>query len=320
MNSFRIILCVIVFLTVSSIGGYGTFLYESIWKNEQHLHLNQVTDAQASAIERRLNQSLSATYILALEVRFKQGDLSNFDSIAAEIIQVLGGISNLQLAPGGVIKRIHPIAGNEKAIGHDLLNDDMRRKEARLAIEKRRLTLAGPFETIQGGVAVIGRNPVFLSQNGEEVFWGFASALIFLNDLLAVTDLAELEENGYNFELAREHPDSREWEVFAKSQGELSDINFTVPINIPNSSWALTLSRPLPERPLNVTEGVAFSVLIAAVLSFLLAYILKEPERLRAVVNEKTAQLNELAFYDALNRFNEPQAVYGTAGSGIQKP
>lgn len=300
MNSSRTIISILVFLGVSSIGAYGTFLYESIWKNEQKRHINQVTDAQASAIERRLAQSLSSTYILAVEVRFKNGDLSNFESFAEETINALGGISNLQLAPNGVIHKIHPLAGNEKAIGHNLLQDDKRRKEAHQAIQERKLTLAGPFETIQGGVAVIGRNPIFLNDNGEEKFWGFASAFIYLDDLLDVTDLAELETKGYNYELSRTHPDSGKWEVFAQSKKPLSNINVTYPINVPNSNWKLTLSRPLPERPLNVTEGLAVSMLIAAVLSLLVTYILREPERLRAVVNEKTAQLNELAFYDVL--------------------
>ncbi len=57
------------------------------------------------------------------------------------------------LAPNGVVTQIYPLAGNEAAIGHDLLNDPRRRTEARAAIESRKLTLAGPFRLIQGGIA-----------------------------------------------------------------------------------------------------------------------------------------------------------------------
>jgi len=97
----------------------------------------------------------------------------------------MSGVSNLQLAPGGVITHIYPLAGNEAAIGQDILKDDKRRNDAIQAVEDRELTLAGPFELLQGGTAVIGRNPVYLSQSdGTERLWGFTSALILMEDLL----------------------------------------------------------------------------------------------------------------------------------------
>lgn len=300
MNLARILICLIVFLSVTLVGGYAVVLFEKTWEHEQALHLDQVTRAQSSAIERRLNRSLSATYLLALEVRFKEGKLSNFENLSEEIIKALGGISNLQLAPDGVIRHIYPLAGNEKALGHNLLKDDKRRKEAHQAIQERKLTLAGPFKLIQGGIAVIGRNPVFINRNGEEEFWGFASALIFLEDLLAVTDLTQLEKDGYQFELTRKHPDTGEWEVFAKSKSPLHAVSSSTAIAVPNSQWKLALSRPLPNRPLNLTEGLAISLLVGGLLAMLLAYILREPERLRKLVEDKTRQLNELAFYDVL--------------------
>lgn len=300
MNPIRVLVCCIVFVFVSALGSYIVLLFESSWEKEQALHLNQVANAQASAFERRLSLSLSSTYLLALEVRFSNGDTTHFESFAQETIRAIGGISNLQLAPDGVIKYIYPLAGNEKAIGHDLLKDDRRRKEARLAISERKLTLAGPFELIQGGVAVIGRNPVFLEEGGKEVFWGFASALIYLEDLLQATELNQLEADGYKYELSRLHPDSGEWEVFVRSRAPLDPISVSFPINVPNSQWVLKMSMPLPLRPMNTIEGMIFSVLLGAIVTGLLVYILREPQRLRHQVNETTKQLNELAFYDAL--------------------
>ena len=300
MSIVRFCVCLVLFISVAVAGSYAILLFEQSWEKEQELHLDQITNAQASAIERRLNRSLSATYLLALEVRFNDGDVTNFNSFADETIKALGGISNLQLAPEGIIKHIYPLAGNEKAIGHNLLQDDKRRKEAHLAIQERKLTLAGPFELVQGGTAVIGRNPVFIEVAGQEKFWGFASALIFLDDLLAVTDLKQLEADGYKFQLSRRHPDTGEWEVFARSKSELDDVSASLPINIPNSQWYLSLSRPLPNRPMNLLEGVALSLIVAAIVALLLAYILREPERLRGLIEEKTRQLNELAFYDVL--------------------
>ena len=300
MTNFRFIVCCFVFVAISAIGGYGAFLYEGIWEREQKLHLTEITNAQASAIERRLERSLSATYLLSHQIRYSQGAVDSFDDFAKETIAAIGGISNLQLAPQGIIRHIYPLKGNEKALGHNLLIDDRRKKEAQQAIKERKLTLAGPFPLVQGGVAVIGRNPVFLQQHGNEQFWGFASALIYLDTLLSVTDLRELESKGYNFQLTRKHPDTGEWERFAKSDDSLGQFQVTFPVRVPNSQWKLTLSRPLPSRPLELWRGVGSSLFIGFLVSLLLSYILKEPERLRRIVAEKTDQLNELAFYDVL--------------------
>lgn len=300
MTNFRFFVCCLVFLIISFIGGYGAFLYENIWEREQKLHLTEITNSQASAIERRLERSLSATHLLAHQVRFNQGDVSAFDDFAKETITAIGGISNLQLAPDGIIRHIYPLKGNEKALGHNLLVDDRRKAEAHKAIKDRSLTMAGPFELVQGGVAVIGRNPIFIKQEGEEQFWGFASALIFLDTLLEVTDLNELELKGYHYELTRQHPDTLNWERFAHSVEPLDPLHVTFPVQVPNSEWKITLSRPLPERPLTLWHAVVVSLIVGFIVSLLLSYILKEPERLREIVAEKTEQLNELAFYDVL--------------------
>jgi len=82
--------------------------------------------------------------------------------LAGEMLAMYGGVSALQLAPSGVIRHIVPLVGHELALGHNLLDDPERNKEAFLALKSRTLTLAGPFELRQGGAAVVGRLQVFL--------------------------------------------------------------------------------------------------------------------------------------------------------------
>ena len=145
------------FLLVAGMGSYWTHVSQTLYLSEQRFFMSELVSAQASAIERRLSHSLSATRILAQEIRQNRGFFDGFDLYADEVLRSVGGISNLQLAPDGIIKYIYPLRGNEKAIGHDILKDDRRKKEALLAIKEQRMTLAGPFELVQGGVAVIGR-------------------------------------------------------------------------------------------------------------------------------------------------------------------
>jgi diguanylate cyclase (GGDEF)-like protein len=237
--------------------------------------------------------------MLAQEIKRSNGDIQDFNKYANDIIQTLGGISNLQLAPKGIIEHIYPLKGNEKAIGHNLLVDDKRRKEAHMAIETQTLTLAGPFELIQGGVAVIGRNPIFIQRQTTEEFWGFASALIFLDDLLAVTDLDQLAQNGYSFQIKRVHPDTSEVQVFVQSKQAPSSASATESITVPNGHWIIVISRPYNTQNTIISANI-ISIILAGLFSLLLNRILREPERLRIQVAQKTQKLKALAFHDEL--------------------
>lgn len=277
--------------------------------------MSELINAQASAIERRLSRSLSATRILAQEVQQHGGLFEGFEAYAQEVIDSIGGISNLQLAPNGVIQLIHPLKGNEKAIGHDILKDDRRKKEALLALQDQHMTLAGPFELIQGGVAVIGRNPVFLNDpvSGQKQFWGFASALIFLKDLLSVTDLNTLAEKGYAYQLARIHPDSGAEEIFARSQVDVQAHTVAVTVRVPNGEWRLRMSAPTPVSSWWYALGYLFSVMVAGVIVMLLRKVLIQPQILQEVVDQQTTELKYLAHHDPLtglaNRVQLKEAV-----------
>lgn len=294
--------CFIVFVSITALCSYLTYVALSLYQSRQDFFMAELITAQSSAIERRLERSLSSTRILALEVRQQGGLFPNFEGYADEIIQSLGGISNLQLAPDGIIRFIHPLAGNEKAIGHNILKDDQRRKEALMALQEQEMTLAGPFELIQGGVAVIGRNPVFLndSATGEEHFWGFASALIYLDDLLAVTELDKLSEKGYAYQLSRIHPDHGELEVFASSADAVEQPAVKVTVKVPNSEWFLQMSAPAPVSAGFYVAGYLSSALAALIIVLLLRKILLQPKVLQQVVDQQTRELQHLVHHDPL--------------------
>jgi len=287
----------VVFIGIFIAGLYWSQLNRAVQQNEHDRLMRDIVNAQASALERRLSRSLAATYILAEEVKRSQGEFPNFEPYAEGVLESIGGISNLQLAPNGIIAKIHPLPGNEKAIGHNILVDDRRRKEALLAVKEKHLTLAGPFPLIQGGIAVIGRNPVFLNKGGKDEFWGFASALIFLDDLMSVTDLVDLENKGYSYQLSRSRPDTGELDIFAYSKSGLAEHHLTQFIKVPNAQWTLRMSQPLSFNPFT---GYSNSFLAALLLAFFFRRVLLQPEKLRKTVEEKTAQLITLAFHDPL--------------------
>ncbi|MFP2771047.1 EAL domain-containing protein [Oceanisphaera sp. KMM 10153] len=287
------------FVCTFTAGGYYTHLNIVAERKDQQLLMEEVVSVQAAAIERRLTRSLSSTYILAQEVRRSNGRFKDFDHFAEEVIQTLGGVSNLQLAPNGITRNIYPLAGNEKGIGHNLLLSDKRKKEAWEAIENKTLTLAGPFKLVQGRIGMVGRNPVFLEKNGEQHFWGFATALIYLDDLLSFTELDQLNQKGYAFELSRLHPDTGKVDVFARSSNDLDEQQVRKRVKVPNDEWAIAMSRPT-DFTFQIIVGITFSLITASMFALLIRRILLEPERLRELVKKQTTQLEQLAFNDEL--------------------
>ena len=304
-NAIRLrILPPIIFLVTLSIGLLIVNNYHSLWKKEQTMLMSELVASQGSIIQRYLSQALSATHTLKSLVEVEQGKVENFNAYAKNIFDSLNGISNLQLAPNGIVQHIYPLEGHEKAIGHNILKDDKRRDDATLAVTNRELTLAGPFKLVQGGTAVVGRNPIFLKNSDEkEIFWGFASVVIFLDDLLSATDLDTLKAKGYHYQLSNIHGNTEN--IFAQSHSDMGSAETIIQhkLAVPNGNWLLRVGRE-PEPWNHIALGL--QILLAVCLSALIAHIantlLRRPIQLQQLVDEKTEALHKLAFYDPLTK------------------
>lgn len=288
MTKYRThIIAAAVFALIVTLGLFYLRQIHDRLETEHRGNLLSIAIGAAHSVQKQTMRSLSATYALASLVQ-EFGDIEDFDSRAADMIDSYGGISSLQLAPNGVVSKIYPLAGNEKAIGHDLLNDPRRRTEALKTIESRQLTLAGPFELVQGGVAAIGRLPVFLHRdNGEEYFWGFTIVLLRLPHLLQTTNLSDLVNQGYSLELARTDPDTGSINTFyrSKRQSRLQGASF--PFSMPNGEWTLKIAQLTHWRSPTL-RGIEYSIVLlsGAIISFLTFMVLRQSESLEIQASE----------------------------------
>jgi sensor domain CHASE-containing protein len=238
----RQIVSILCFFLVASFGLYWQKENRRHLEKEHLYYLSEVAQSEATAIERRIYSVFAATHFLAFEVKQNNGGNFNFDDYAKEVINSIGGISNLQLAPNGIVSQVYPAKGSEFEVGHSLLTDKKIYTTAKLVKQTRQLSLDGPFKTRQGNIAVIGRNPVFITKNNEESFWGFASAMITLDDLLVSTKFSELDQRRYAYQLSRVHPETKKQDVFARSTSNIIEPFIIKKINLPNASWTLTIS------------------------------------------------------------------------------
>ena len=292
----------IAFFAIAVFGGYWTQSTNKSIVNQQQSLLSGISRTQASVLERRLSSAFTSAQILAYEVEQNNGNGEWFPNYASKLIESIGGIENLQLAPDGIISDIYPLEGNEAAIGFDIISTPKFKDEAMLSIKNHRMFVIGPVALVQGGVAVISRAPIFLHKGTQrELFWGFASAVIYLDNLLEATQLKQLENEGYQYSLSRKHAATKETIILSSSINPLSDIQASTNLILPVGTWTLRISRALDDQlKQRKITGYAITFTVAFLLSIALYAILIQPLKLRILVKEKTAELQELAYKDPL--------------------
>lgn len=281
------------FVLVALLGAYVAYVVERSARQQNEIQARQLASAVAHDLGGRLDRSLSAAGALAAVLRQGSGRIDHFPLLARELIEQFGGITALQLAPGGVISDVEPLVGNERVIGFSPLADPLQGPEARQVIERRALGLTGPFELRQGGVGVVGRNPVFIKDKaGHEQFWGLIQVLIRVPDLLSATKLDAIETAGYGFELWRVRPGTLERHVFARTSDRPLDSPVDIQIAVPNGEWILSVA---PDggwyswRSL-LLDSLAVS-LLASFAGFVIYLLLHQPQLLRQKVAEQTLAL-----------------------------
>lgn len=260
-------------------------------KDQIDILSSEIVNSQSLVLERSIKTSTASAAILAKHISTVNGDMQGFDEYAFGLYNLFEGITNLQLAPDGIVTKIYPLEGHSKAIGHDIFKSDKRKKEAFIAKKSKKLTIAGPFKLIQGGVAIIARNPVYLN----EQFWGFASSLVLLDDLLKTTDLHLLKEKKYLYRLWRYHPDTNKVDIFAGEKNLPQKNMLTKSITIPNGEWYLDIEYIGSSFSLTFMYILYIvNLFVSLLLGFLIYIILNKPKELEKEVNLKTKELSKL--------------------------
>lgn len=265
---------------------------------------NEIIYTQSLILEENIKRITSSAIILRNHIHTTKGDMSDFEEYASELYTLMGGITNLQLAPNGIVSKVYPLAGHEKIIGHDIFKSDDTKREALLAKKTKKLTISGPFELLQGGTAIIARSPVYVdekestNENEKHIhsrasnFWGFASTVILLDDLLKTTDLYLLKEKNYLYRLWRYHPDTNKVDVFLGEKKLLNKNVLTKNISIPNGEWYLDIEYIGTSFSMNFMKSLyGLNLLISCLLGYLLYIILNRPKELKKEVDLKTREL-----------------------------
>ncbi|MCL2254836.1 MAG: ATP-binding protein [Lachnospiraceae bacterium] len=183
-------------------------------------------------------------------------DLIKFDEMAP-IIADDPSILNVLIAPGGIVSHAYSFDDEQTIIGLDFFSSEAGNREALMAVEMRRLVMAGPFLGRQGTWVLAGRLPVFFSNSdNEEVFWGIVSVTLKFPEALNAAELDDIEKRGFAYELWRINPDTDERQILDSNLDSVKPASIYIdkPIQVVNAEWNLRiyLTREWYQSPENI--------------------------------------------------------------------
>ena len=225
-------------------------------KQRSKLNLFQQLTSISAKLERDLQVNLSmlngfAAYISA-EPELTYEDFSQY---AQEIFRKDPILINFAAAKDLIVNYVHPLEGNEKIIGLDYTKNVAQKEMVMRVANTGQLLVVGPIKLVQGGVAFIGRAPIYTGTGIERTLWGIISAPLDANALylqagiLANSKYLNLAIRSFDYQ-GRKEP------VFFGEESTFDDPEaIQSMINVGSGTWhlAATPTQPSNENKADIT-------------------------------------------------------------------
>jgi diguanylate cyclase (GGDEF)-like protein len=230
-----IILVVGTFLSWRS----GELEYQHDLSQQKDEIQTQVSNFRAK-LETKLNASVALVKGLGVSLLIRD-ELTpeQFALIAQELSIKNPAQLNLSLAPHFIIRDVYPLAGNEKAIGLNLLLDPEQKTAVYRSIQLDDAVLAGPLELKQGGVGLVCRMPVWIRIDGVPRLWGAVSITLDFPKLMEEAGLAQLQQN-LDVSIRGRDAIGPAGDYFFGDERLISKDAVRVPVFVPGGSWLIS--------------------------------------------------------------------------------
>ena len=232
-----------VFVFITLISFY--MFYQEKEENKTSEKANLLMLNIINEIQTKIAQGITAVDSQILLLKQNNYNPKDFDKWAKELMQEKDSIACLQLAKDGIVSNVYPYEENKSVMGHDLLKDKRRDDGALLAIEKRSISFVGPIKLIQNEkYALIARKPIFKTIEDKEIFWGFSTVIIYIDNIMKPLE-QKILNNGFEYQLEGFDPDKEKRPLFAKSKNFDGKNTLEFDINVPNGKWIFTLEKSI---------------------------------------------------------------------------
>ncbi len=168
-------------------------------------------------------------------------DQTEFAYIAQGLVNKRHALNNISGAPNLVIKLMHPLAGNEGAVGLDYRHHPYQGQGALRALASGLPVLAGPLPLLTGGLGFIIAAPVSVTptqSDQESRPWGIVSADIDLVTLYTQGGVLHAQQ-GFQLAMSGTDPSGVEGPIFFGNPHILTQDPVLLPLSLPGGSWQL---------------------------------------------------------------------------------
>lgn len=198
---------IFIFCLIVGLLGAG-ILFFAEYRNT-HRALNTLLKNQAAQLETNVIQSLRQVYGLQAVVIATGGQNIDLQEIGPYLVNEKN-TKNILLAPGGVVSEVYPLAENQSVIGLNLYSEKNASHDgALMAKQKESMVVTGPYELVQGGLAISGRIEVYIPQeDGSAQDWGIVSVTLNFPEILKSSATDFLEKTGYNYRVSKFNEDT----------------------------------------------------------------------------------------------------------------
>lgn len=276
---------------------------------EYYTHKTQLTFANLA----------NSLHVISSDIILQNGNTAHYEKLAGYLMQLVPQTLNINLAKNGIVSHVYPYETNKAALGHDLLHSLSRKNEAELAKRTKKITIAGPFDLVQGGCGLAFRYPIFLKneQTKEDTFWGFSLITYRFPEILSLINYNELSNTELSWSLWRLSPDTAQKISLLSSTVPPQYETVRFPIQIQNAQWYLEIC---PQNGWYNKE----KIIVQACLYFLIALLLSIVFSSLIVLNHKNKIIkrqNETDFLtNLLNRRSFSERLTATLAEYFKKP
>lgn len=242
LNSLKARFCSTAALVSVALAGILIAATEFFVANEiKNLDVKRTLDATAfgnmlqSRVDRELNTLLFISGGLRsyVKVYHRHLDDAKLNAILADLYASSRHVRNLGIAVGYRMAFVHPLKGNEKAVGLDFRTVPAQLPKVEQAIATGKGVLDGPLTLVQGGQALVYRYPIFV----DGKYWGIVSTVIDTPSFFAGA-FAEVAQQPYRFAIRRLDEAGRIGNVFHGDASLFEREGVTlVSSAVPNGRW-----------------------------------------------------------------------------------
>ncbi len=289
--------------------------------NHERAAMEQVIMEKSLQLSEVISGLVYKTQALAALALQSDGDIQNFDKVAAALVDD-AAILNVLVAPGGVVSAIYPPEQGDTMLGFDFFSNMAGNLEAQVAVEKGKLVVSGPFVGAQQREILSGRLPVWAeAPDGTRQFWGIVSVTLKYPEALRGTGLDTLESQGLAYEVWRINPDDGQRQVIAGSSEGFADNARYIErkISILNADWYFRLG---PVRQWYQFAEIWLMIAAALLLCFFAAYIVENNARLKRMKHtlEQQESASRRAAQSAREASNMKSTFLATVSHEIRTP